>query len=80
MPQAGRDAPKKRRYPIFVTLSLWVECLPSGLHSILAKATNIGYLFFAKLKVLSSLTKTEIKRPPIYKKCALEQALNADEH
>ena len=52
----------------------------SGLHSILAKATNIGYLFFAKLKVLSSLTKTEIKRPPIYKKCALEQALNADEH
>ena len=45
-----------------------------------SKATNIGYLFFAKLKVLSSLTKTEIKRPPIYKQCALEQALNADEH
>ena len=44
------------------------------------KVANIGYLFFAKLKVLSSLTKTEIKRPPIYKKCALEQALNADEH
>ena len=51
-----------------MTLSLRVECSPPGLHSILAKATNIGYLFFAKLKVLSSLTKTEIKRPPIYKK------------
>ncbi|MFR1193481.1 MAG: hypothetical protein ACLSC6_07050, partial [Anaerobutyricum hallii] len=66
--------------PIFVILLLRVGCSPPGLHSILAKATNIGYLFFAKLKVLSSLTKTEIKRPPIYKKCALEQALNADEH
>ena len=62
-----------------MTLSLRVECSPPGSHSILAKATNIGYLFFAKLKVLSSLTKTEIKRPPIYKKCALEQVQIAGE-
>ena len=62
-----------------MTLSLRVECSPPGSHSILAKATNIGYLFFAKLKVLSSLTKTEIKRPPIYKKCAFEQGQAAVE-
>ena len=41
------DAPQARRYPIFVTLSLWVECSRDGSHSILAllsKVTNIGYL------------------------------------
>ena len=30
------DALKVRRYPIFVTLSLRVECSPKGSHSILA--------------------------------------------
>ena len=36
MPQAQRDVPKARREPIFVTLSLRVECSLKGSHSILA--------------------------------------------
>ena len=35
------DAIKVRRYPIFVTLSLRVECSPKGSHSILALKNSI---------------------------------------
>ena len=46
--QAGRDAPKKRRYPIFVTLSLWVECSLTGSHSILVLRPQIQDAFFLR--------------------------------
>ena len=35
------DAPKERREPISVTLSLWVECSLNGSHSILAPSPQI---------------------------------------
>ncbi len=41
LPQAKGDAPKERRKPIFVTLSLWVECSLTRSHSILALRPQI---------------------------------------
>ena len=37
-----KTAPKENRYPIFVTLSLRVECSLNGSHSILALRPQIG--------------------------------------
>ena len=51
--QAGRDALKKRKYPIFVTLSLWVECLRERSHSI------------PVLRVQIDVTKVSIKKMDI---------------
>ena len=39
--RSKRNAPKERREPIFVTLSLWVECSRNGSHSILAPRPQI---------------------------------------
>ena len=41
---------------------------------------NLKDFYYTHRIALSSLAKTEIKSYAICKKCALEQALNADEH
>ena len=41
LPNGKGDAPKESLYPIFVTLSLRVECSLNGSHSILALRPQI---------------------------------------
>ena len=41
------DASKESRYPIFMTLSLWVECSLARSHSTHSdRVTDIGYLLY----------------------------------